>query len=358
MKRIIISLFVFCFALAIHAQTKFQYNFSIRYAGAHSLYRLLQSVGGGDSDDPIWLYFFPREDDCSCFSSCFLYAGVPEDYIRQPGFCWTESGKYGVPDFTWCQNPGYNDERVYPCGEDLFSVPYLLDPQQSGKNNAFLRHINWSNWGYVQKDDRPIIIVQHPSAALTLPEDIEKLWNPDLVIQNDLRWLKYIDLSGNFFHTINIFGYNLLDKFEYLDLSNNPTLKTLNIVGCPNLKVNVEGCHPDLKVNIIKDTDLSFYLVWEMMRDWRGDELAGMLRLETTDIGTINPDNKIDVYYANGQLFVSANSKTITEIYTLSGQKALSGTGSVINVSSLNKGCYIAKVKSDIGNVQVVKFIK
>lgn len=95
-----------------------------------------------------------------------------------------------------------------------------------------LRAIDWRGKGYIQSP-------YSTSIALTQPTDISSS-NSRQAEDNELRWLQYVDFSGNRFHTVEINGGGLLDQLELIDLSNNPTLRYLDVIGCPNPYLRVD----------------------------------------------------------------------------------------------------------------------
>jgi len=63
-------------------------------------------------------------------------------------------------------------------------------------------------------------------------------------------------------------------------------------------------------------------------------------------------------YYNDNELIINSKEKSLTCIYSITGQKVLSSVASSINVSSLNRGCYIARITNEDGTVSTVKFVK
>ena len=63
-------------------------------------------------------------------------------------------------------------------------------------------------------------------------------------------------------------------------------------------------------------------------------------------------------YYNGNGLIITGDGKSVTGVYSLTGQKVLSGTASQVDVSALSKGCYIAKIVKENGTVSTLKFIK
>jgi len=301
---------------------------------------------------------------------------------------------------------------------------------KNSDNYWTLRAIYWKNAGYVQKPNSIISLLQ--------PADISNE-NARFAEDNELRWLRFLDFSGNRFHTLEIDGANLLNELEWIDLSNNPTLKHLYVDACPN---------PNLKVDISKN-GFSFGEIFDLVFERGGmlfendysispkliygnqgiiyrtfahndvdlyydadgftqpttylfTEADGITPIEPTVLSpgkfsfpssydgekvycnakcgyfTQMPEgltflisltndgpaaiktikNQSDVYCNGTELIITCETQTFTDIYSIAGQKVLSSTAASVNLSSLNKGCYIARITNANGMLSTLKFIK
>ena len=382
----------------------------IPYLGSDQMAKLIEAVENVKTADAFTNDQPMRKDDWS--------ANNEAAWWKVPGFCFTESGQQ--------VEPKEDDDVVY--------VTYR------GEDKRFaMRSIDWANKGYIQKKHSIISLIQHP--------------NPDRITSNDpdgirrdadnkeLRWLKYLNFSGNFFHTIEIDGSNLLNQLEKIDLSNNPTLSYLYIVGCPNPNLvidisrsgftlsqiyqlfltgdfinpdysiqpfvaygnqNATGdipkkCavdHVDLSAENVFHHFTSTYTftteegtplfpnveqpgVFSFHNDFIGSSVYCVIKnnfftaipegvklkiqlVDANDFSIIEKTNtgEASVFYSNEQLFIQSNNgHVVTDIYSISGQKILSSSATIIDVSFVNKGVYLAKTSVN-GWVSVVKFIK
>ena len=109
-------------------------------------------------------------------------------------------------------------------------------------------------------------------------------------------------------------------------------------------------------------------VVWESGKENQKDTLT--FTIDTRALGvnsTISPRAEIANVYPNPaqkilNFDVEYLSNNQVEIYTLSGQKListhLSGATKSVNIESLPKGLYIAKLQDKYGNVKISKFAK
>jgi hypothetical protein len=79
----------------------------------------------------------------------------------------------------------------------------------------------------------------------------------------------------------------------------------------------------------------------------------------STAISLNHANSDVDVFFSNDKLIVSDEISSV-EVYNLSGTKVVSYNNPKgnINVNSLARGVYLAKVKSGDGKVSVLKFVK
>jgi len=134
-----------------------------------------------------------------------------------------------------------------PGDADRVLLEYRGDEGTAGSNNYYsLRAIDWSDRRYVQKAETVISLVQ--------PADVSR-GNARIAEDYELRWTRFINFSGNRFHTVEIGGAGLCDRLEYVDLSNNPTLKYISLEGFT---------HPDFKADISQN-GLSFGKLWDLI---------------------------------------------------------------------------------------------
>ncbi|MDR1121467.1 MAG: hypothetical protein LBM08_11175 [Dysgonamonadaceae bacterium] len=86
--------------------------------------------------------------------------------------------------------------------------------------------IDWTDKGWVQKPDVPIILEPTLSGATVKDQQ-----------RDDLTFLKTLNLSGNDFNSIQIAGHDRMKALETIDLSDDLNgLDLFEISGCPNLK--------------------------------------------------------------------------------------------------------------------------
>lgn len=109
-----------------------------------------------------------------------------------------------------------------------------------------IKAINWSGKKYQQKVSVPIVEFKQ---ANTLEDDDKSM---EL---NDLKWLETIDFSTNYFRSVSILGRDDMTALTTVNLSNNPTLESLSIIGCPELtSVDITNCELTIaEVQTIQD---------------------------------------------------------------------------------------------------------
>ena len=197
MRKIFFTLFLLGAVLSAQAGPYF--------SSTNQLAKLLEQIEGFAAGEPL-------------YANDGTTANGPDDaWWDIPGFIFKDSGEPG--------KPGGGDDRTL--------LEYRGDEGVGSDNYWSIRAIDWRNKGYVQK-------ASSIGIELIQPADISRD-NAREAEDYELRWLKYVDFSGNKFHTVTVAGNGLLERLEFVDLSNNPTLKSLSVSGCVN---------PDFKVDI------------------------------------------------------------------------------------------------------------
>ncbi len=168
---------------------------------------------------------------------------------KLPGICWKVDGTYGAPG---------DDDKV--------ALEYI----DATKLNYYpIRSIDWSNKGYVQLPGVDIVLEQ--------PADFTDTSFAD---RNELRWLKFINFSGNQFHSITIKGSNRLEQLTSINLSNIPTLEHLEIKDCTNAVVD------------LTNNKLSFSKLFDLTENISG--VANVLKANQGDIEVAFPRGAVD----------------------------------------------------------------
>ena len=202
------------------------------YSGANQMANLIEAVVNVDTGD-AFIKETMRNDKGRGNT------GAP--WWKVPGFVYRASGEPGEPS-----SDGGHADRV---------LLEYREPQDGGSDKYWaIRSIDWSNKGYEQRKGSvgDIQLVQWPNPETTSSaEDAE---------DNELRWLEYVNFSGNRFRSIEINGQGVLSKLKSVNLSNNPTLEYFDVVGCT---------HPDLKVDI-SNNGFSFDKIFSLIDDAGG----------------------------------------------------------------------------------------
>jgi hypothetical protein len=131
--------------------------------------------------------------------------------------------------------------------EHVYYEPGKIDDDGNppGPNFIGITGVNWANYGYIQKADKPVILLQsdiYDPRAYNAPDN----GNPNYVgaihnsVQdNDCEFLTSLNFSGNKFYHFELDGGGVT-PVTTIDFSNNPTLETLTVTNCPDLtEVNI-----------------------------------------------------------------------------------------------------------------------
>ncbi len=81
-------------------------------------------------------------------------------------------------------------------------------------------------------------------------------------------------------------------------------------------------------------------------------------RINNTGMDTQIANNNFTAYYANNMLQIESMEEVNTTIYGVGGQMILNSNTKNIDLSTLNGGCYIAKITTATGNYKSLKFVK
>jgi len=235
MRKIIFTFLLLCTVLFVRAGSY--------YSGTTQLYNLLMAVDES---------FSINNDSKGVVVPITAADGEPDtsnDWYVLPGVCFfTRSGECGI-------KPTPLDHSHAGPDDDAIQLPY-----HDGSQYTYwvLQSIDWSNKGYHPRPGYPFELIQYPDP----PEDDSGGGTiGDAAQGGELRWLQSLNFSGNYFTSFAINGQGILDQLALIDFSNNPTLQSLSIQGCPN---------PDLKV-IISRNGFSFGKLWQFF------EASGML---------------------------------------------------------------------------------
>ncbi|GHT72803.1 hypothetical protein AGMMS50262_02670 [Bacteroidia bacterium] len=126
---------------------------------------------------------------------------------------------------------------------DYTGVVWVRDisvPWENGNEGKFwgLKSIDWTDFGYIQKADHPIIWQQYDVYDPVIIETGNDKYK-NIVQDNDLEFLESLNFSGNKFIHFELDGA-LFCPVTTINFSNNPTLETLVILNCSELKeVNI-----------------------------------------------------------------------------------------------------------------------
>ena len=216
MKKIIFSVLFFCGILYVHNVSA---CCGFYYACTNQLNDLLNAVDekftinskNDLSGDPLTIPLTPNSNGLVSTSAAWWQA---------PGVCFkTVSGECGV-------QPTKAD-AVALAYQDSVSYTYWV-----------LQSIDWSGKGYRQKAGTTLSLAQYPNPPVDVAS-AKAAGNANAAQAAEFRWLKFLNFSGNFFRDVKIDGAGIDILLTSIDLSNNPTLQSLSVIGCPNVIVDI-----------------------------------------------------------------------------------------------------------------------
>ncbi|OJV32763.1 MAG: hypothetical protein BGO29_01365 [Bacteroidales bacterium 36-12] len=223
--------------------------------------------------------------------------------------------------------------------------PEYLDWENPDNHWRAFVAIDFSDKGYKQKDETVISFIQPSVYEFDYPGGVEPLTGDDYANycdRRDLRWLEYIDLSGNDFHTIEIDGGIYQDMIlKEVNLSNNPNLTSLIVENCAALEV-LDISNTGLSAADIQD-------ITDAVLDASPD---AQIIVGATSVGKVDSATPFVYATKNNIMISNKNPDATVEVYDIFGRMIVRTANNDIEISNFNRGVYLVKVGDQVTKIK------